>query len=231
MVQLSLRNVLSVFFAIIRARVVLPVPPLPPKKPIILTIDDGYRGVYLNAWPLLKKYNMKAVFSVIGDRIDAATFEDENAPHAERMYSNWNELSEMQKSGYIEIISHTATCHNDEEMTKKRRGANSAEGESEADFYTAALPDYVNIANNFKNYFGFPPYAMSYPYSSRSVTSDKVWMKCGYRILYAGNSDEARKLAANYLAAGAGITREAAVLRRVARMHGTSIGEYAADYF
>ncbi len=203
----------------------------PPEKPIILTIDDGYRGVYLNAFPLLQKYNMKAVFSVIGDRIDAATLEDVEALHKDRLYCNWDELAVMQKSGYMEIISHTATCHNDEDMTNVRRGANCAVGESEESFYMAALPDYVNISKNFKKYFGYTAYSMSYPYSSRSITSDRVWMKCGYNILYAGNSGEARKIANNYLAVGAGITRDSAVLRRVARMNGTYIWEYVKDYY
>lgn len=204
---------------------------VPPEKPVIITIDDGYRGVYLNAWPLLQKYGMKAVFSVIGNRIDQASLEDADAPHAQRLYCNWHELSEMQESGYVEIISHTATCHDDEEMTNIRRGANCAEGESTESFYLAALPDYASMAKNFRKFFGFSPYAMSYPYSSRSVTSDLVWMQCGYEILFAGNSSDARKDARNRFAVGAGVTRDSAVLRRVARMHGTPLQEYARDYF
>ena len=202
----------------------------PPEKPVIITIDDGYRGVYLNAYPLLQKYNMKAVFSVIGDRIDAATLEDPNASHADRLYCNWMELAELQKSGHLEMISHTATCHNDEDMTNIRWGANCAENESEDSFYKAALPDYSNISTKFKKHFGFSAYAMSYPYSSRSITSDRVWMKCGYRILYAGNSSDARKLATNYFAVGAGISRDSAVLRRVARMSGAPIWEYMREF-
>ena len=40
-----------------------------PEKPVILTIDDGKLGVYKNAFPLLQKYNMKAVLAVIGIEI------------------------------------------------------------------------------------------------------------------------------------------------------------------
>ena len=42
-----------------------------PHKAVIISIDDGSWGVYKNAWPLLKKYNMKADFNVIGAQIDA----------------------------------------------------------------------------------------------------------------------------------------------------------------
>ena len=44
-----------------------------PEKPVILTIDDGKLGVYKNAFPLLQKYNMKAVLAVIGIEIHGAS--------------------------------------------------------------------------------------------------------------------------------------------------------------
>ena len=37
-----------------------------PEKPIMLTFDDGYYNNYLYAYPLLKKYNSKAVISING---------------------------------------------------------------------------------------------------------------------------------------------------------------------
>lgn len=40
-----------------------------PVKPIILTFDDGYRDFYTDAFPLLKKYNMKATNFVIANHI------------------------------------------------------------------------------------------------------------------------------------------------------------------
>lgn len=39
-----------------------------PKKPIILTFDDGYGDTYELAYPLLQRYGMTAVVFVIGDR-------------------------------------------------------------------------------------------------------------------------------------------------------------------
>ena len=37
-----------------------------PEKPVIITFDDGYYNNYSYAYPLLKKYNFKAIFSVVG---------------------------------------------------------------------------------------------------------------------------------------------------------------------
>ena len=41
-----------------------------PKKSIIITFDDGYATQYQNAFPILKKYNMKATFFIYADCID-----------------------------------------------------------------------------------------------------------------------------------------------------------------
>ena len=37
-----------------------------PQNPILLTFDDGYESFFANAYPLLQKYQMPAVVSVIG---------------------------------------------------------------------------------------------------------------------------------------------------------------------
>lgn len=66
-----------------------------PPNPIILTFDDGYQSFYDSAYPLLKKYNMKAVQFVIT--------QVEGAP----AYLSWSEIVEMDKSGFVEIAAHT----------------------------------------------------------------------------------------------------------------------------
>lgn len=66
-----------------------------PQNPIILTFDDGYRSFYDNAFPLLKKYDMKAIQFVIS--------QVEGAP----AYLTWDQIIEMDKSGLVEIGAHT----------------------------------------------------------------------------------------------------------------------------
>lgn len=71
-----------------------------PKKAVMLTFDDGYIDHYTNAYPLLKKYNMKGVFYIISDK-----------PNTNSDYMNWEQIKEMADSGQ-EIGSHTISHPN-----------------------------------------------------------------------------------------------------------------------
>jgi peptidoglycan/xylan/chitin deacetylase (PgdA/CDA1 family) len=66
-----------------------------PKKSVILTFDDGYKDFYTNVFPLLKKYNFRAVnFFITGYTSNS-------------LYMNWDELREIHESGLVDIESHT----------------------------------------------------------------------------------------------------------------------------
>ena len=43
----------------------------PPPKSVIITFDDGYMENYLNALPVLERYNFKATFFITSDYIDS----------------------------------------------------------------------------------------------------------------------------------------------------------------
>ena len=41
-----------------------------PDRPVLMTFDDGYRSVYTNASPILKKYGIPAVFFVCSEPVE-----------------------------------------------------------------------------------------------------------------------------------------------------------------
>ena len=67
----------------------------PPAKPIVLTFDDGYIDFFTTAFPILSKYNFKAVSFIPTGLIGTG------------YYMNWDQIKQIQKSGLISFEGHT----------------------------------------------------------------------------------------------------------------------------
>jgi len=79
-----------------------------PKKPVIITFDDGYVDTYELAFPLLQEFGMKAVVFVLGDRqIRSNTWDKLPAVHGEHLMTD-EQVIELHSEGF-EIGSHTMT--------------------------------------------------------------------------------------------------------------------------
>lgn len=66
-----------------------------PTKPIIITFDDGYEDYYTDAFPILKKYNLKSEIYIISGFVGKSN------------YMTWDMLTDIKNSGMVEIGSHT----------------------------------------------------------------------------------------------------------------------------
>jgi peptidoglycan/xylan/chitin deacetylase (PgdA/CDA1 family) len=73
-----------------------------PGKPILITFDDGYEGVYKYAVPILERYKFKSVLFLVVGRVGQA----KPIPHL-----TWDELKKMKDSGLWEFGSHTFNLH------------------------------------------------------------------------------------------------------------------------
>ena len=89
-----------------------------PEKPVMITFDDGYYNNYLNAYPLLQKYQMKAVISIIVGETDKYSELDENKENYSHITGNM--INEMMESALIEIQTHT---YNRQKPGNPRRSA------------------------------------------------------------------------------------------------------------
>lgn len=93
------------------------------KKYIIITIDDGYRDNYRILYPVLKKFNMKAViYYITGVKYNSWTADSMGEKKFDLMSEN--EVKELHKSGLIEFGGHTLTHPSmlnlsDEELKKE----------------------------------------------------------------------------------------------------------------
>ena len=71
-----------------------------PKNSVALTFDDGYYDNYRHAFPLLKKYKMKATLYL-------NTAYVENEENRAFKYLSWKEIEEMSSSGIFDIQLHS----------------------------------------------------------------------------------------------------------------------------
>ena len=87
--------------------------PLPPRA-VLLTFDDGYRSFYTHVYPLLRAFDYPAVFSVVGSFLDVppqAQVRYASGLVAREDFVSWEELRELQRSGLVEIGSHSYGLH------------------------------------------------------------------------------------------------------------------------
>ncbi len=68
-----------------------------PAKTIAITLDDGYKNNYTYAFPILKKYGIKATAFIIIQEVG----------RAENDRLDWEEIGEMKESGLVLFGSHT----------------------------------------------------------------------------------------------------------------------------
>lgn len=82
-----------------------------PEKPILITFDDGYEGVYQFAFPVLKALNIKftvfIISSFISDETDRKTNSWNFGWRPETYHLSKKMITEMLKSGLLTLGSHT----------------------------------------------------------------------------------------------------------------------------
>lgn len=123
-----------------------------PQKPVMLTFDDGYRDFYTDAFPILKKYNIRAVNYVVSGFLNKPNNLTEN------------QLKEIAKSGLVEIGAHTVN-----HLALKRISA-------------PRLTKEVGLSRvQLEEEIGQPVTAFAYPYGSYDINAVQAVKQAGYR--------------------------------------------------
>lgn len=130
-----------------------------PEKPVLITFDDGYRSNYELAYPLLQKYQEKAVISLMVYMQDVGATQ----------FLSWDMCREMEKSGLVEIGSHAYKLHNldDRKGMFTPGGVNGVQrkpGESDQDFQTRVLDDIQKSDDRIEEELGHKATFFAYPF-------------------------------------------------------------------
>jgi peptidoglycan/xylan/chitin deacetylase (PgdA/CDA1 family) len=150
-----------------------------PEKPVLITFDDGYSNNYNLAYPLLEKYNMKAVISIIGTESDTSSGDI----YRNLFNSNlsWGEISIMASSGVVEIGNHTDNLH---KQSNGRVGANIKAGESFEEYSKVLLADLLNNQEKIYAATGEMPTVFAWPYGAYPAdkSADKILKEAGFKM-------------------------------------------------
>lgn len=135
-----------------------------PKKPLIITFDDGYAEVFKYAFPILKEFGWNAVIFVLGDRSLKTNKWDQNLGIETSSLLNDEQIIEMYESGF-EIGSHS--------LTHARLNS--------VPLHTAK--DEITISKNIlQSLINSEIMSFSYPYGALDSTIKTIVHDAGYKI-------------------------------------------------
>lgn len=147
-----------------------------PPKPIMLTFDDGYYNNYCYAYPLLKKYNMKAVISPIGKYTDI--YSESNDLNPVYSHITWDGIREMMASGLVEFQNHSYDLH---QQTGGRTGAKKKKEETVAAYGKVLESDLMMWQEKMEENTGYSPTTFVYPFGGISEASHEILEELGFQ--------------------------------------------------
>lgn len=146
-----------------------------PEKPVLLTFDDGYYNNYSYLYPLLQKYDMKAVISIIGKCTEYFSSGEEKMNN-NYAYLTWKQLEEMLDSGLVEVQNHTYNLHGKD----TRFGLVKVAGESVGDFYSYVSEDLELMQAKMQENLHQRPTTLAYPFGALSKETETLAKHLGF---------------------------------------------------
>ncbi|MBR6014065.1 MAG: polysaccharide deacetylase family protein [Selenomonadaceae bacterium] len=143
-----------------------------PKKPVVITFDEGSVDNYKNVFPILQKYNLKATIFVITDNVNLY-------PN----YLTWDQAREMQNSGLVDIESHTLSNKSFKHIYSRDKLWDQIYGSKQA------IEWYLKKSAKF----------IAYPEGKYTVEAEELCKEVGYRAGFTVDYGLARKDPKNYV--------------------------------
>jgi peptidoglycan/xylan/chitin deacetylase (PgdA/CDA1 family) len=145
-----------------------------PEKPVMITLDDGFYNNVYYLLPLLEKYDMKAIISVVGKFVDEASEHDAHNP--DYSYLTWKDISDISDSPHFEIGNHTYDMHS----TSSRKGCSMLYNESTEEYSEILYADLGKLQSLLETNVHIKPVAFAYPFGYISRESIPVLQELGF---------------------------------------------------
>lgn len=160
-----------------------------PDKPVIITFDDGYYSNYEYAFPLLQKYDAKAIFFAVGSSVGSKEFY-KNTNYPITPHYSYKEALEMESSGIIDIQSHTYDMHQwpaYESGDLIRETAVRLENESEEEFVEALRNDVMLMNRAFDENLNKKAIALAFPHGIHDSLTDVILREEEIKVTFSTN--------------------------------------------
>ncbi len=145
-----------------------------PEKPIMITFDDGYLSNLVYAYPLLEKYDLKAVISVVGTFCQRYTDKPDNNPAYAQL--SWDQVGQLSATGRVEIQNHSYNLH------QSQQGASLQEAAGESlDQYRSRLQQDLSLNQRLiEQATGKRPTCMTYPFGLTTDAARQLVQEMGF---------------------------------------------------
>jgi len=168
-----------------------------PRKPVLLTFDDGLRSVYQTVYPLLRAYGYPAVVAVVSSWIDlpqGQSIDYGPRPFTHGDFLTWQQLREMQDSGLIEVVSHSHAMHTGipanpqgnsaPAAITRRYDANTGRYEDQQTYEARVRADLARSSELIRTKLGRAPRAVVWPYAAYNGITNKIANELGMEISF-----------------------------------------------
>lgn len=148
-----------------------------PEKPVMITFDDGHLSYLEYAVPLLEKYDMCAVVSVVGAYLDEYTkTKDRCISYA---YLNWEDVKALGSSAHTEIQNHTYNMH---KISNGRSGCSKMRGEDGDKYREIFKEDVKKMRDLIYENTGKNADCFTYPFGFMCKEAEEEIKKMGFRM-------------------------------------------------
>lgn len=156
-----------------------------PDKSVLITFDDAYVSFYEQVFPLLKEYNYPALLAMVG------IWQEVPPPEPDKII-NWTQAREMQKSGLVEIASHSYGLHyqlpmnalGDVGHAATTREYSNGRFESEESYKRRIRADLRKSQEVFERELGRKARAMVWPYGEYNAGTVDIAMSEGFEVTF-----------------------------------------------
>ena len=165
-----------------------------PERAVLLTFDDGALSSYSKVYPLLKQYNIPAVFAIPTSWINGNTQAGYEA-YGQGNLMNWNQMREMQKSGLVEFVSHSNDLHKGIQANPQKNMEPAAivreyfpqlnRYETDAEYKTRVVDDLKKSKQILDHELGIDTKAIFWPYGAVTPEAEEFAKQAGLPMSFS----------------------------------------------